>query len=355
MIKLGYCDNDADALRYQGQQFDVIFIDEATQFPEMWFTWISGACRGVNAFPKRVYLTCNPGGIGHEWVKRLFIDKIYTEDEDPADYTFIQAKATDNYALKEADPGYLKWLDGLPEGLREAWRDGSWDIFAGQYFSEFSKPIHVIEPFVIPAHWKRYVSMDYGFGDMCAVLWEAIDEQGKVYVYREFCEKNVLPSAAAQRIKELSVNEKVIDFIAPPDLFAKMKDGGRSVAEQFGENGIYLTQASNRRADGWIAIKEQIKLIDTPDGGKTANLKIFTNCLNLITSLPKLQYDTDKLDGDIIAEHKYTHSPDALRYFCISHTSFAKPLPGEKPVYAFTFTMPAEEQPIDYGETIKAM
>lgn len=361
IIQIGYCDNDSDAVRYQGQQFDMIFIDEATQFPEHWFIWISGACRGVNKFPKRIYLTCNPGGVGHEWVKRLFIDREFSETENPEDYLFIPAKATDNPALKESDPGYFRWLDSLPDGIREAWRDGNWDLFEGQYFSEFNRAIHVIEPFPIPAHWSRYVSMDYGFGDMCAVLWEAIDENGRVYVYREIYEKNLLPSEAARQIKEFSAGEKITDFLAPPDLFSKQRDGGRSVAAQFGENGLYLTQASNQRIAGWLAMKEQLKLVDTADGGKTSNMKIFTNCINLIKSIPKLQYDTKKMDGDTLDAttiHKYSHAPDALRYFCITHTAKTQPQPGKPPIQEFKYFPVADSEQeqlgsaVGYGETL---
>lgn len=354
-ITLGYCDAEADVLRYQGQEYDIIFIDEATQLTEFQYTNLKYCLRGANDFPKRMYLTCNPGGVGHEWVKRLFIDCEYRNGENPEDYTFIQAKATDNTALKEKDPEFIKMLDELPDGLREMWRDGNWDVFAGQYFSEFNMSLHVIEPLPLPQHWRRYVSMDYGFGDMCAVLWEAVNEKGQVFVYRELYEKNLLPSDAANKIRDLSANEKIEQFIAPPDLFAKMKDGGRSFAEQFGEHGIYLTQGSNRRVDGWVAIKEYIKLVDTPDGGKTSNLKIFTTCRNLIRCLPKLQYDTVKMNGDVLNEpHEVTHAPDALRYFCISHTSPAHPLPGESYRAQFRYEPTHRDEPsaIGYGDKV---
>lgn len=343
-IKLGYCDNDADSLNYKGLEYDVIFIDEATEISEYSFTNISLSCRGVNEFPKRVYLTCNPGGIGHEWVKRLFIERNYRPTEDPNDYTFIQAKASDNYSLADKDPAYLKALDSLPEKQRAAWRDGSWDVYVGQFFDEFSEHIHVIKPFVIPDHWRRYVSIDYGYTDMCAVLWFAINEKGQIFVYRELYESKLVPSRAAEKILQMTGSEKIDSFFAPPDLYSNKNDGGRSTAEQFGENGIYFSMASNKRADGWIAVKEQLQIIDTPDGGKTSNLKIFTNCINLIRCMPKLQYDTEKLDGDVLKQpHEFTHAPDALRYFCISHKANASELPGKISKSPFKFTLPSSE------------
>ena len=86
VIFLGYCAYDKDALRYQGQEFDIIAIDEATQLSEYRFSIFKACLRGTNPFPRRMYLTCNPGGIGHSWVKRLFIDRIYKNDENPLDY-----------------------------------------------------------------------------------------------------------------------------------------------------------------------------------------------------------------------------------------------------------------------------
>ena len=72
-ITLGYSAAERDALRYQGQEYDVIALDEATQLTERQFSALCASLRGANGNPKRVYLTCNPGGVGHGWVKRLFI------------------------------------------------------------------------------------------------------------------------------------------------------------------------------------------------------------------------------------------------------------------------------------------
>ena len=74
-IIFGYCATEGDVLQYQGQEYDVIFIDEATQFTEFQFSTLTACLRGANDFPKRMYLTCNPGGVGHAWVKRLFVDR----------------------------------------------------------------------------------------------------------------------------------------------------------------------------------------------------------------------------------------------------------------------------------------
>lgn len=122
-LKFGYCDSERDVLQYQGQEYDVIFLDEATQFTEYQFNTLTACIRGANPFPKRMYLTCNPGGVGHEWVKRLFIDRDYRGSEKGEDYTFIPARVYDNRALMGQDPGYVAMLENLPEDLRRAWLD----------------------------------------------------------------------------------------------------------------------------------------------------------------------------------------------------------------------------------------
>lgn len=150
MLEMGYCDAESDTRQYQGQEYDVIFIDEATQFTEDQFKELTACVRGANNFPKRMYLTCNPGGVGHEWVKRLFVSKIYAEGEKPEEYEFIPATVYDNKPFLEKDPHYIDTLNVLPDGLREAWRDGNWNMLAGRYFTEFNRNIHVIDPIPIP-------------------------------------------------------------------------------------------------------------------------------------------------------------------------------------------------------------
>ena len=132
VILCGYCMRSTDLNRYQGQEYDFIFIDEATQMEEEVFIALKASLRGANDYPKRIYLTCNPGGVGHSWVKRLFVDRRFLPSEDPLDYRFIPARLSDNQILRERDPSYLKALQSLPGDLRRAWWDGCWDVFKGQ-------------------------------------------------------------------------------------------------------------------------------------------------------------------------------------------------------------------------------
>ena len=173
-IYLGYCATDKDVLRYQGQEYDVIAIDEATQLSEFRFSVLKACLRGSNDFPRRMYLTCNPGGIGHSWVKRLFVDRDFRSGEDPSEYAFVPAMVYDNPVLLDADPQYLSSLKSLPPRLRDAWLYGKWDVFDGQFFPEFDASIHVCETKDIPERLTRFIALDYGL-DMLAALLVGID------------------------------------------------------------------------------------------------------------------------------------------------------------------------------------
>ena len=185
-LRLGYCDSAGDVYQYQGQEYDVIGLEEATHFTEEQMQFLTTCNRTVRRdFSPRMYYTCNPGGVGHGWVKRLFIDRAYRRGERAADYAFIPARIYDNPALVTADPEYLRQLENLPDELRRAYLDGDWDVLAGQFFREFSRARHVIEPFELPGWWRRFRSIDWGYNDPCAVLWHAVDGEGRVYTYRE--------------------------------------------------------------------------------------------------------------------------------------------------------------------------
>lgn len=318
-IKLGYCKAESDVLQYQGQAYDVIGLDEATHFTEFQYSALtesnrlSGMCR--EPFNPRMYLTCNPGGVGHAWVKRLFIDRRYINDEDPADYAFIQAKVYDNDWLMQNDPEYVRALQNIPDPQRrKAFLEGDWDVFEGQYFTEFNRDIHVVKPFVFPPYWKRYISMDYGL-DMLAAHEYVCDVTGRAWVINEIYKEGLIVSAAAEEIKRCFAVDQAEAFFAPPDLWNRHSDTGKSTAELFAERGVVLSQVSNDRIQGWYTIHEMLNPVINESGEKEPMLKIFENCVNLIRTLPMLQH-SDKNPNDCATEpHEITHAPDSLRAF----------------------------------------
>lgn len=314
ILELGYCASESDVLQYQGQEYDIIFLDEATQFSEYQYETLTACLRGANSFPKRMYLTCNPGGVGHEWVKRLFISRRYRETENPDDYEFIPATIDDNKILLESDPGYVNMLDNLSDGLKQAWRDGNWDMLAGQYFSEFDRSVHVVEPFDIPEHWKLYRTIDYGL-DCLACLWVSVDERGDYYVYREYAESDKVISVGANDILKLSENENILYTVAPDDLWARSQESAKCKADIFRENGLTLIKGNRNRETGWLVVKELLRVKN-----HESRLKIFSSCTGLIECLPALQRDAKKPTDCLTEPHDITHLPDALRYFCLQYT-----------------------------------
>ena len=346
-IRFGYCDTEMDVHQYQGQEYDVIFMDEATHFTEYQFSCLTACLRGTNNFPKRFYVTCNPGGVGHSWVKRLFIDRDYNDGENPDDYSFIAAKVYDNTALMQADPQYVKRLEALPDDQRRAWLDGDWDVLAGRYFEEFKRDIHVIEPFTIPQHWTRMAALDYGW-DMLACLWVALDESGRGVIYREVYEHGLLINEAAERLRPFLRETDGIIF-APHDLWGRSADTGKSQAERFGEEGVDLLRVKAMgRVDGWMAIKEWLSSADGQPG-----LQFFNTCPNIIRTLPLLQHD-DRNPNDCANEpHEITHAPDALRYLLAG-----RPLPAQKPTQIQSFDFSALKpapSPVGYGERMRVV
>ena len=364
-IKCSYFANDADALQYQGQEYDVIFLEEATQFTELVFNVLKACLRGANPFPKRMYLTCNPDGVGFLWVKRLFVARDYLPEEKPDEYMFIQSLVDDNQILVRSNPDYVEQLDSLPEEMRKRWRYGSWDVAEGQYFGEFRRDKHVCAPFAIPPEWRRYIAIDYGL-DMLAAYWIAVSPARRCYVYKELCQSNLPIGRAAEAILNFTEKgERIHSVLAPPDLWGRSQETGKSRAILFYEAGLTLTKSNNDREAGWLAIKEmlayekdnpsvalagdtslytreadsrmsslrehadvrfaaiagRLSLQGNRTGGKEPQLQIFSNCEKLIKHLPELQRNPKKPNDTLTEPHEITHSPDALRYFAIYWTS----------------------------------
>lgn len=322
IIDFGYIDSEKDVYQYQSAEYDVIRFDELTHFTEYMYTYMISRCRGANSYPKRVKSSTNPGGVGHSWVKERFIDigepnKIHEftlENGKKTTVIFIPSFVQDNMFLLDNDPEYVDRLELLPEKERKALLYGDWDIFDGQFFTEFNRNIHVCTPFEIPKDWKIYRTRDYGL-DMCACYWIAMDWQMNIYIYKELYESNLIVSEAAKKINDMTTEKITIDY-APIDLWNRNRDTGKSTADIFAENGQFLTKADNNRVQGWLAVHEWLKVFTDEQGQQTSKLHIFSNCKNLIRTLPAVQYDEKKPNDVAIEPHELTHAPDALRYFC---------------------------------------
>lgn len=356
-IVFGYCDNDNDVLQYQGAEYDVVFIDEATQLKEDWIKQINLVVRGANGLPKRTYYTCNPGGVGHQYIKRLFIDRKYEEDEVPDNYSFIQALVTDNKVLMEIQPEYVAELKALPSKIREAWLYGRWDVYEGQYFEDFRETpdkdecercgitpeeavierrwTHVIEPFDIPRGWNIVRSYDFGYGKPFSCAWWAVDYDGTLYRILELygCTKNPnegvkwTPTKQFEEIARIErehpwLKGREITGVADPSIWDKSR--GPSTAEMAQKEGVYFTPGDNARIPGWMQCHYRLQF----DDQGYPRMYVFSNCKAFIRTIPLLQYDDHKPeDLDTDGED---HVADEWRYMCMSRP--VKPLRKEKKV-----------------------
>ena len=149
----------------------------------------------------------NPGNIGHAWVKALWVDKRPAPgmdrpgQYDPNDYAFIRATIADNPIYRD-DAEYLKTLNALPRHLRQAFLEGDWNVFAGQYFDLFDVRRHTAraEQLGLEPWWPRWISIDWGFEHPSAVYWHAARPAGAVVTYRELVQNHLSPRMLAQAI-----------------------------------------------------------------------------------------------------------------------------------------------------------
>lgn len=319
-ITLNYCDTAADIYRYQGAEMPVIGIDELTQFPMDWVDYLLTRNRTSNEeWPTLFIAGTNPGGIGHGWVKSRFIDPVTPEtinstvDEDGEITTrvFIPAKV-DDHPNEKFKKDYKKKLNAINDpDLRRALKDGDWDVFAGQVFTEWRREKHVVKPFAIPDYWPKWLGYDHGYNTHAAVLWFAKDPQtDRIFIYRELYLTQTGVSRIAQLIKQVEGNEVVLPRFADPAIWkgAGNQNTGETVAEMFQKEGVIFTPANNDRMAGKQAWHDALSI--APDG--LPKLQVFENCTELIRTLPSLPYDKNRVeDVDTLAED---HPYDAGRY-----------------------------------------
>ena len=349
IIQFSYCDRDSDLDRLQGVEYDVIFLDEATQLSEYQMKTITACLRGVNDFPKRIYYTCNPGGQGHQYIKRIFIDKKYRDGEDAADYTFIQSLVTDNQALMKMQPDYIKQLESLPPKLREAWLYGRWDIFEGQFFEEFrlepdaakcaeagispeqaraqGRWTHVIPAFDLNTgdrrSWTIYRSYDFGYAKPFSCAWWAVDHDGTIYRIMELYGCTQTPNEGVKWTPDRQFEEiarverehpwlkgRQILGVADPAIWDVSR--GESIADTAIRYGIYFTPGDHQRIPGWMQCHYRLQF----DENGYARCYIFENCKGFIRTIPQLLFDDHKPeDLDTAGED---HIADEWRYLCMA-------------------------------------
>ena len=364
-IAFGYCATDADLGQYQGAEYDVWFADEAGQFREEWLKQINACVRGVNGFPKRTYYTLNPGGPSHGYFKRVFVDRDFREDEHPEEYRFIQALVSDNAALQESQPDYVRTLEALPPKIRAAWLYGDWNIFEGQFFEDFrtvpdkescknagitteqaaaeGRWVHVIEPFDLNVGekrgWNIMRSYDFGYNKPFSLGYWAVDYDGTLYRILEIygCTKTPnegwkwTPEEQFRYFRDFESQHpwlkgrKIVDSVADPAIWDASR--GESIAETAERYGIYFSPGDNKRIAGWMQVHYRLQF----DDNGYPRMYVFNTCKAFIRTMPLMMYsDTKPEDLDTTLED---HCPDEVRYMCMSRP--IKPIVPKKTVTVY--------------------
>lgn len=313
-VMLGGFEDENDIDKYVGIQYDVIVVEERNQLSGEKIMKLKGSLRTTKTnWRARMYSSFNPGNIGHADIKKEFVDPFYAQTETRT--RFIPATYKDNPFLKEEYIDYLKSLKGA---LGKAWREGNFDSFEGQYFTEWSNEQHVIKPFLIDPSWgwKRFRAYDHGRTNAACCKWYAVDYDGNVYVYRELYQTGWNVDQLAQRIAELSVGEEYSFSVADPAIFANQgmvdRFGGQTIAETFKRYGVTWLPASNRRIDGWNLMHQYLDWNEK----KKPQLRYFSTCYDSIKTIPNLIHDDHKPeDLDTKGED---HAADVDRYFLVT-------------------------------------
>lgn len=317
MITFGYCEGLPDLKRYQGVEFDWICIEELTHWTEEEFRLLMRSLRSKKpGWKPNFFASTNPGGIGHAWVKRLWVNRSFNLHENPADYSFISAKVYDNHVLLENDPAYVKRLEALPEKDRRAYLDGDWDVFEGQYFEDFRHDLHVSTAFLPVGIKRRIIAIDYGRVAPACALWIALDNQNHVYVYRELYRTGMTYDQFATSIAALTPEgEDISHMVCDPAALEKQSDDTTNTL-----HGAFRRAelprcyaANNSRIDGWNTIRRYLQTeIREETGRMRSALTIFEHCRNLIRTLPEMIHDVHAVED--LNTHGEDHAVDALRY-----------------------------------------
>jgi len=336
-FKTGHLKDEGAYTKYQGHEYQRMVIEELTQIPtEERYLKLISSCRSTISVKPQVFATTNPGGLGHAWVKTRFVDtiqagKTYVDPQTTQTRVFIPARVKDNPTLVNNDPGYVKFLDGLPEQLRKAWRDGDWDIVAGQVFTEWRRDLHVVKPFAVPQEWKKWTALDWGINNPSAVGWYAQNFDGRTYLYRELYlngmdfhklfGRPLTPKRLARVIIGMTKKHKETTeyCVADPSLWNKTilgekrtKPEGESIAEIMIDVGLNLYRGDNDRLNGLGRYREALAI--APD--QKPWYQVFSTCTDTIRTIPALPYDMRKTeDVDTDAED---HAYDRDRYFFMS-------------------------------------
>jgi len=331
---MGGFNNEDDIDKYVGIEYDVIVIEELNQLTKEKYEKLLGSLRtSKQEWRPRVYSSFNPGGIGHSFVKAKFVIPYRTNQQTKTRFIPATYKANPHLNVE-----YVDYLEGLEGDLGKAWRGGDFDLFAGQYFTEWKYEIHVCKPFEIPSSWKRFRAGDYGFNAPASIGWYAIDPNGNLYRYKELYSTGLSYSKLADEVLSITNSNEEIDYeVFDPAFWSKKgeRDDGLSGAEVYSQRIKEITgkipnmiRGENTRVIGWGVVREYLKP-QIQQEKLTARLQVFSNCIKFIETFPELQHD--KKNPEDVDSDGEDHAADELRYAVMS-----RPTPKKiKPISYF--------------------
>lgn len=344
VIEFGYCEAFKDVQRYQGQQFSYIGFDEIGNLAEerIW-TYLMSRCRsgGPGIIPM-MRASANPGGPGHAWLKRRFVevcgvdgDTVFVDPTTQLTRRFVPARLKDNPTLIENNPQYEAQLRALPEMLRRQLLEGDWDAGAGMALGELNRGKHFVEPFEVPEHWTQFGAFDWGFAHPFSFGWYCVSEDGTIYKVDTVTGRNLLPHEIHERIAERVPLDKLNGGIdAGHDVWSDIKARGEqtpTLYEQFKALGWkWLRQASIARKSGlnnfrqYVTWREGVPprflLMDTP-----GNQRCFEQLTAMVCD-PDDPEDALKVDADPNTGEGGDDMYDETRYALASRPILTKPV-----------------------------
>ncbi len=234
---------------------------------------------------------------------------------------FIPAFVQDNPYIDE-DGRYEANLLSLPDAQKQALYYGNWDVFEGQFFTEFDPAKHVIDPILPPEGWPVWRSLDWGYAKPLCCLWHTQNPETKQFItFRELYRPMLRDGDACKLIMEMTPDHEGVRYtMADPSMWrGDSNDAGLSHADTYQKYGVHLLPATNDRVTGWTRLRDL--LAHDPQQSQPGWV-ITRNCTNLIATLPQLVYDENNpedLDTD-----GPDHAADSARYFFISAGTLRK-------------------------------
>ena len=346
-ITLGQMQHEDDKHNYQGKEFHFVGWDELTQFTETQYLYLFSRIRRTSTdLGLEFRATTNPGGVGHVWVKKRFIDiaKPYETFTDPAtgmSRVFVPAKVYDNPSIMDNDPEYVRRLEALPEIEKQRLLHGVWDVFEGQVFTELSQRVHGCDDFPIPPEWEKFMAFDWGYAKPWVALWFAVDFDGVIYLYRELygAREDIADCGLRQTNTEiaraiLNIEKEKIKFrVADPACWSPTKVKGSNIvhgpsfSEDAGKEGLFFLKADNDRLRGKQQVHQRLMLdTETNEDGviinETPRFVALNSCKNWWRTMMVMRENARNPED--VDDKQEDHCYDTTRYGFMSRPIIPK-------------------------------